>query len=108
VSHDLPKERAPRSRAGEARQDGVIAHGAKENPRGERGGEGTCSRNRPNNPSFTPPTERLQHRCLAAVIAAADEAAQARLFICRCPHCAELLILPKRPVAVALPGGRCS
>jgi len=52
----------------------------------------------------TSPASR-QHRCLADVVAAAAAMAEARrvVHICRCPHCAELLILPGRPVAVALP-----
>lgn len=40
--------------------------------------------------------------CLKACVEAADAAARKTVFVCRCPHCSKLLILPEQPVEVAI------
>lgn len=48
-------------------------------------------------------SNRHGFKCLADAVAYADELERKIIYVCRCPYCAELLILPARPVAVSLP-----
>jgi hypothetical protein len=77
-------------------------------PAGDRGGGGKDDRQaaRRDARKHKPCRYRTQ-ASLKEVVEAADEMARRFVYVCRCPNCAELLIVPKRPIAVALPG-ECS
>ena len=49
------------------------------------------------------PSNPRGFKCLAEAVAYVDGLERKVVYVCRCPHCAALLILPGRPVAVALP-----
>lgn len=52
----------------------------------------------------SPTSNRREFKSLSEVVSSADELDRPPIVhICRCPYCAELLILPARPYAVTLP-----
>jgi uncharacterized protein with PIN domain len=67
--------------------------------------EGLCLNGKRDNPKHRRSRYNSQHQSLAAVVAAADTSGRRAVEICRCPYCAELLIVPEHPITVALPAG---